>query len=960
MTTSARSTPATLAAWLALLTACDTAEPVIVQTVTLEVTPADQRFGDVPVGVALERNVVVRNSGNAAWVPRSAPVVTGDGFVWRRGCDIAVAPGATCEAFVGFVPAAEAASSGTFSVTAAAEAGGAEVVSTVSFSGTGVAPTVTVSPVEIDFGLVLVGTTRSESVRIENTGVAEVVAEFVVHNDDNGGAGFRFLDGERTSVRLAPGAFTEVGVTLRPTVGGPANAHLIVELCGRGCGPSVVVTGRASAPRIEATPRVVDVGAVNVGAFVDETIHLENVGDGTLQIRAVELEAADDSVTFSVSEALPFVLEGNATVDVVVRYAPRQGRAALDAIVVVSSSDPVSPIVLIPVDGSTPGGGVQVLPEVAHFGRLAAGESRDLSMIVRSIGEAPVDVTDIRIEGEGYTLVALPGPTTLGRFESLQFFARATATPTAVDDGGSTARVIVAATGLTDTVATLAFLAGTSGCVPVPAVAHADLGFVQLRSGTTGAVVIDNLGDDDCILDDVIAGGDGYVFDADFSVAADGARLIAPGDSGTVDFGFFASRTGTRTAMVALVFAGLPTSVFVSASARGIDGELSVSPAALVVGPTPANCGDIEALAVASNTGSTTLTITGFTMTPADAPFLIDLTLPTRLVAGATSRIGVTAQASVAPVGVSTASVLLTTNLGVSATLALSLYTTAARATVTERFTAAAAVSAVDILFVVDNSGSMADDQQLLADNFASFFADALSAVRTQDFQIGVTTTDILSGGAGRGVLVGDPRILTRATADLAERFADNVIVGIDGTGLELGLEAMRLSLEHPENVGFIRNTAALSVVFISDEEDNGAFPELLPDPSLSRSPDEYIAILRSLKTGNLDNAPVLVSGVLTPGQASRYEAVVDAFNGTVLDISRPDWGEQLSLIGFDTFALSRTFALQNDADETSIVVTVDGRRTTAFSWDAQRSAVILDDPPTRGDSVVITYISGC
>jgi hypothetical protein len=47
----------------------------------------------------------------------------------------------------------------------------------------------------------------------------------------------------------------------------------------------------------------------------------------------------------------------------------------------------------------------------------------------------------------------------------------------------------------------------------------------------------------------------------------------------------------------------------------------------------------------------------------------------------------------------------------------------------------------VDILWVIDNSGSMCQEQKALRDNFGAFI-DRLTA-RTTDFQIGVTTTDM-------------------------------------------------------------------------------------------------------------------------------------------------------------------------------------------------------------------------
>jgi hypothetical protein len=58
------------------------------------------------------------------------------------------------------------------------------------------------------------------------------------------------------------------------------------------------------------------------------------------------------------------------------------------------------------------------------------------------------------------------------------------------------------------------------------------------------------------------------------------------------------------------------------------------------------------------------------------------------------------------------------------------------------------AVVPADILFVVDNSGSMADEQENLALNFARFVDQTIGAA---DYQIGVVTTDLSSQNGERG-----------------------------------------------------------------------------------------------------------------------------------------------------------------------------------------------------------------
>jgi hypothetical protein len=173
---------------------------------------------------------------------------------------------------------------------------------------------------------------------------------------------------------------------------------------------------------------------------------------------------------------------------------------------------------------------------------------------------------------------------------------------------------------------------------------------------------------------------------------------------------------------------------------------------------------------------------------------------------------------------------------------------------------------ATDILFVIDDSGSMSQEQANLATNLGAFI-DALAASAVQnDFQIGVTTTSVegfaatdrsyTSGPAAgvpypAGALVairrsvagagipgaltydatayastggwGGTRLLTKGSATLVEDFKANVLVGTHGSGKEQPFRVARLALTDrllDANAGFLRDGARLAVIFVTDEDD--------------------------------------------------------------------------------------------------------------------------------------------
>lgn len=160
----------------------------------------------------------------------------------------------------------------------------------------------------------------------------------------------------------------------------------------------------------------------------------------------------------------------------------------------------------------------------------------------------------------------------------------------------------------------------------------------------------------------------------------------------------------------------------------------------------------------------------------------------------------------------------------------------------------------IDILFVIDNSGSMREEQASLAANF-NRFVNILEQIDggLPDIHIGVISADIGAGpygiqgcnGSGdNGILqnapVGgacetptDPYIsdfrsedgssrVTNYTGTLADTFACIAELGTTGCGFEQPLEAMRRALNgsNSQNAGFLRDDAALAVVIITDEDD--------------------------------------------------------------------------------------------------------------------------------------------
>lgn len=195
---------------------------------------------------------------------------------------------------------------------------------------------------------------------------------------------------------------------------------------------------------------------------------------------------------------------------------------------------------------------------------------------------------------------------------------------------------------------------------------------------------------------------------------------------------------------------------------------------------------------------------------------------------------------------------------------------------------------AVDLLFVIDDSISMDDEQAGLIAAFPDFI-DAMQTelADTDGYHIGVVTTDEYAGdtscGQARGTLVTrtggtassnavcDPyssgkRFMTEQD-DLDARFACAAQVGTAGDPDERPMESMLAALSPGQltmggcNEGFLRNDALLVVVVVTDEEDDHEVGgcNALPGSGSVGDPDDWYQALVDVK-GGVESSIVMLS----------------------------------------------------------------------------------------------------
>lgn len=261
----------------------------------------------------------------------------------------------------------------------------------------------------------------------------------------------------------------------------------------------------------------------------------------------------------------------------------------------------------------------------------------------------------------------------------------------------------------------------------------------------------------------------------------------------------------------------------------------------------------------------------------------------------------------------------------------------------------------LDILWIIDNSKSMDDEQDALGVNFDAFINGFID---TQiDFKMAITTTDISTADRKGKMVAGSDVKLTAAKAQenssqFMADFKSLVQVGTSGSGYEKGLAASEGFMEKYAST-FIRPDAYLAVVLLSDEEDQS-----------SRAPAEYTNFLKSFKPDaglvkfySICDINRTNSGYGISTGCERYAAASHETAATVSDI-RGDFHLALSDLGRSIMDLLGSFALSGKPVESSIVVKVDGERTTQFSYDAASNSIQFNSGsvPAYGAEISVSY----
>jgi len=272
----------------------------------------------------------------------------------------------------------------------------------------------------------------------------------------------------------------------------------------------------------------------------------------------------------------------------------------------------------------------------------------------------------------------------------------------------------------------------------------------------------------------------------------------------------------------------------------------------------------------------------------------------------------------------------------------------------------------LDIIFVIDNSGSMNIFHQHLASQMTNFMnAFVISGA---DYHMSFVTTD-------KGYFQGSGAVYWIDNTFINPiDWAQGVItgIGVHGSAYEKGIEYARAVLQNTDSLKgaapgtpFWRDDATLVIIYVSDEPDFSAgtwnsytsfFDTIKTDVNLVR----HFGVIGDYPSGC---SYQYGNYFRTVGFGSGYWNMTQRYNGDWYSICAADWGQQMQDLA-DTVTTRKIFAIDEpDPIENSIIVYVNGQLVTNWSYDLNSNSIIFDDNavPEPSQTIKIEYaIWGC
>jgi Abnormal spindle-like microcephaly-assoc'd, ASPM-SPD-2-Hydin/Protein of unknown function (DUF1573)/Transmembrane protein 131-like N-terminal len=518
---------------------------------TVQISPANMIFSNVPVGQKSTQTATLTNTGSEpitiTQMSVSSPAFRASGIP----TPLRILPGQTTKFQVAFMGSISGTASGTLTAMTSHGEGSSKV--RLNGSAGKLTAQLALSSTSLNFGSVQVNGHSTQAITIQNTGQTDMqISQIAVS-----GAGFS-VSGVATPVTVPAGQSMALQATFAPTTAGSATGGITVTSDATNPTANVALSGSgvAAAYTMAVVPGSVNFGNVNVGSSATQAVQIANTGNSSVTVTQVTASGAGVSVS---GVSVPLTLAPAQSVAVNVGYAPKASGATAGGITV-TNNDGVN--VSVAVTGTGVQAGLSVTPSSASFGSVVSGNTNSQTIQLKNSGTANVTISQATVTGAGFSLTGLALPQTLTPGQSGNFNVQY-----APQGAGNVSGAVAIVSNAPNSPTTIALSgAGVAASYTIN-VNPTSLSFGSVTDGSsaTQAFTVTNTGNSNVAISGMSLTGSGYSI-----LSGAGAVTLSPNQSTSVSVQFAPKTAGSAGGGVNIVSNTTGSAASVSLSGTGI------------------------------------------------------------------------------------------------------------------------------------------------------------------------------------------------------------------------------------------------------------------------------------------------------------------------------------------------------------------------------------------------------
>jgi len=264
-------------------------------TSVLSVSPSSVAFGTVSVGSEVTRTVQLASTGTAS-VTISGMTFSGSGIsITGLAVPLTLAAGKDASLTITYKPS----SAGTLAGSVSIASNASDASELIGLSGTATTTptsTLTATPSSITFGNVVIGTQTTQTIRLTNSGTANVTVSGLAPS-----VAAVSVSGLTVPITLAPGTSANFTAAFKPTAASSVSGNITVTSNATDSSMPIALTGtgEAAVPQLTANPTDLSFGNATVGSSNVKQVTVTNTGNVSTTISSAAVVGTGFSLSGS-------------------------------------------------------------------------------------------------------------------------------------------------------------------------------------------------------------------------------------------------------------------------------------------------------------------------------------------------------------------------------------------------------------------------------------------------------------------------------------------------------------------------------------------------------------------------------------------------------------------------------------------------------------------------------------